>query len=205
MLTVEQKKKKQRLVRIVIAFCLLLIPALAYLQRGLLSGDFNLPISSTILIFALININGLLLLLMLYLVLRNLVELVFERNQKILGSRLRTRLVICFVSLSLIPTAILFIVALRFVSTSMDYWFNARVEESLQSSLKLAQSILHDSSNQAEYTGRQLAAILESGTLDLNDLACPRTLFYQDPGNRPARCTGQHPSAQWRTESNGID
>ena len=177
MLTEEQRKKKQRLVRIVIAFCLLLIPALAYVQRGLLSGDFNLPISSTILIFALININGLLLLLMLYLVLRNLVELVFERKQKILGARLRTRLVICFVSLSLIPTAILFIVALRFVSTSMDYWFNARVEESLQSSLKLAQSILHDSGKQAEYAGRQLASILESGTLDLTNLPALERFF----------------------------
>ncbi|WP_028318153.1 sensor histidine kinase [Desulfobulbus elongatus] len=169
MLTAEQRKKKQRLVRIVIVFCLLLIPVLGYVQRGLLSGDFNLPISSTILIFALINVNGLLLLLMLYLVLRNLVELIFERNQKILGSRLRTRLVICFVSLSLIPTAILFFVALRFVSTSMDYWFNAQVEDSLQSSLKLAQATLHDSGEQAEYTGRQLASILESGTLDLTD------------------------------------
>jgi two-component system, NtrC family, nitrogen regulation sensor histidine kinase NtrY len=166
MLTEEQRKKKQRLVRVVIVFCLFLIPALAYMQRGLLSGDFNLPISSTILIFALININGLLLLLMLYLVLRNLVELVFERRQKVLGARLRTRLVICFVSLSLIPTAILFIVALRFVSTSMDYWFNAKVEKSLQSSLKLTQSILDDSTKQAEYAGRQLASILESGTLD---------------------------------------
>jgi two-component system nitrogen regulation sensor histidine kinase NtrY len=169
MLTAEQRKKKQRLVRIVIVFCLLLIPVLGYVQRGLLSGDFNLPISSTILIFALINVNGLLLLLMLYLVLRNLVELVFERKQNILGSKLRTRLVVCFVSLSLVPTAILFVVALRFVSTSMDYWFNARVEDSLQSSLKLAQSILHDASEQAEYAGRQLASILESGVLDLRD------------------------------------
>jgi two-component system nitrogen regulation sensor histidine kinase NtrY len=169
MLTAEQRKKKQRLVRIVIVFCLLLIPVLGYVQRGLLSGDFNLPISSTILIFALINVNGLLLLLMLYLVLRNLVELVFERKQNILGSKLRTRLVVCFVSLSLVPTAILFVVALRFVSTSMDYWFNARVEDSLQSSLKLAQSIFHDASEQAEYTGRQLASILESGVLDLRD------------------------------------
>lgn len=177
MLTAEQKKKKQRLVRFVIVFCLLLIPVLGYVQRGLLSGDFNLPISSTILIFALINVNGLLLLLMLYLVLRNLVELVFERNQKILGSRLRTRLVICFVSLSLIPTAILFIVALRFVSTSMDYWFNAQVEDSLQSSLKLAQSVLHDSNKQAEYTGRQLASILESGTLDLTNLPALERFF----------------------------
>lgn len=179
MLTAEQRKKKQRLVRIVIVCCLLLIPVLGYVQRGLLSGDFNLPIPSTILIFALINVNGLLLLLMLYLVLRNLVELIFERKQKLLGSKLRTRLVICFVSLSLVPTAILFVVALRFVSTSMDYWFNARVEESLQSSLKLAQSILHDASEQAEYAGRQLASILESGALDLRDAASVERFFTQ--------------------------
>ncbi|MCL2457306.1 MAG: HAMP domain-containing protein, partial [Desulfobulbus sp.] len=177
MLTPEQRKKKQRLVRFTIASCLLLIPVLGYVQRGLLSGDFNLPISSTILIFALININGLLLLLMLYLVLRNLVELIFERNQNILGSRLRTRLVICFISLSFIPTAILFWVALRFVSTSMDYWFNAQVEDSLQSSLKLAQTTLHDSSEQAEYTSRNLASILESGTLDLSDMKALERFF----------------------------
>ncbi len=177
MLTAEQKKKKQRLIRYVIIFCSLLIPSLGYVQRGLLSGDFHLPISSTILIFALININGLLLLLMLYLVLRNLVELAFERNQKILGSKLRTRLVISFVSLSLVPTALLFIIALRFVSTSMDYWFNAKVEESLQSSLKLAQSMLHDTGKQAEYAGRQLASILESGTLNLRDMKALEGFF----------------------------
>ncbi|MBM9536986.1 sensor histidine kinase [Desulfobulbus alkaliphilus] len=171
MLTPEQKKKKQYLVRWVIIFCLVLIPLLGYLQKGLLTGDSLLPLSSTILIFALININGLLLLLMLYLVLRNLAELVFERNQRILGSRLRTRLVVSFVALSLVPTAILFFVALRFVSTSMDYWFNVQVEESLQSSLKLAKLVLHDTGEQAEYAGRHLAAILESGTLDIQNLA----------------------------------
>ncbi len=179
MLTAQQKKKKQRLVRYVIVFCALLIPLLGYVQRGLLSGDFNLPISSTILIFALININGLLLLLMLYLVLRNLVELVFERKQNILGSKLRTRLVISFVSLSLVPTTILFFIALRFVSTSIDYWFNAKVEESLQSSLKLTQSILHDTGQQAEYAGRQLASILESGTFDLNNMAGLEQFFIK--------------------------
>ncbi len=179
MLTAQQKQKKQRLVRYVIVFCALLIPLLGYVQRGLLSGDFNLPISSTILIFALININGLLLLLMLYLVLRNLVELVFERKQNILGSKLRTRLVISFVSLSLVPTTILFFIALRFVSTSIDYWFNAKVEESLQSSLKLTQSILHDTGQQAEYAGRQLASILESGTYDLNDMAGLEQFFIK--------------------------
>ena len=170
MLTAEQKKRKQRLIRVVIAFCLLLIPALAYLQRGLLGADFNLPVSSTILIFALININGLLLLLMVYLVLRNLVELIFERNQKIMGSRLRTRLVISFVSLTLVPTGILFVIALRFVSTSMDYWFNTNVDEALEAAHRLAQSTLQETGQQAEFTGRQLVVLMESGALNIQDL-----------------------------------
>ncbi len=179
MLTAEQKKKKQRLIRYVIVFCALLIPLLGYLQKGLLKGEFNLPFSSTILIFALINVNGLLLLLMLYLVLRNLVELVFERKQKILGSQLRTRLVISFVSLSLVPTAILFVIALRFVSTSMDYWFNSNVEDSLQASLKLAQSIYHDTEKQTENLGRRIALLLESGTIDIHRLSSLEQLFSQ--------------------------
>ena len=187
MLNAEQRKKKQRLIRYVIGFCLLLIPLLAYLQKGLLKGDFNLPISSTVLIFALININGLLLLLMLYLVLRNLVELIYERKQKILGSRLRTKLVISFVSLSMIPTIILFLIALRFVSTSMDYWFNTNVEDSLQASLKLAQTVFHDTEKRAENMGIHLAILLENGDIDINNTVelyqlFNRTLSIAPPG-----------------------
>ncbi|MGI6657312.1 MAG: sensor histidine kinase [Desulfobulbus sp.] len=188
MLTAEQKKKKQRLIRIVIGCCLLLIPALALLQRRLLNGELHiLPFSDTLLVFALININGLLLLLMLYLVLRNLVELVFERKQKILGTKLRTRLVISFIALSFIPTAILFFVALRFVSTSMDYWFNARVEESLRKSLKLTQSILHATEDSTRHTSRQLAVMLEHSLPHLHDPAALQQFFtttfdLEEPG-----------------------
>ena len=177
MLTAEQKKKKQKLIRYVILFCALLIPLLGYLQTGLLKGENSLPISSTVLIFALININGLLLLLMLYLVLRNLVELIFERKQKILGSKLRTRLVISFIALSLVPTIILFFVALRFLSTSMDYWFNSNVEASLQASLKLAQSLYHDTEKRAENMGRQVALLMENGQVRTDDINALHQLF----------------------------
>ncbi len=177
MLTSEQRRKKQRLIRYVIGFCMLLIPLLAYVQRGLLKGEFNLPVSSTVLIFALININGLLLLLMLYLILRNLVELIFERKHKILGSRLRTRLVISFVSLSMIPTVILFLFALRFVSTSMDYWFNTNVEDSLQASLKLAQTLFHDTENRAVNMGNHIGQLLENVDINSHDTNNLQELF----------------------------
>jgi two-component system nitrogen regulation sensor histidine kinase NtrY len=179
MLTPEQKKKKQRLIRYVIFFCILLIPFLGYLQRGLLKGDFHLPFSSTVLIFALININGLLLLLMVYLVLRNLVELVFERKHNILGSKLKTRLVASFIALSLVPTILLFVIALRFVSTSMDYWFNSNVEASLQASLKLAQSIFRDTENRASGIGSQLGEMLENNTVDIGDMVALEQLFQR--------------------------
>ena len=170
MLTPEQRQKKRLYIRYVIIFCCALIPILALLQRLLLKGTFTLPLSSTILIFALININGLLLLLMLYLVLRNLVELIFERRQKIIGSRLRTRLVVSFISLSFVPTALLFIIALSFVSTSMDYWFDTNVEDSLQSSLKLAQTVYHDTELEAENIGRRISTAMEANIRYLNPM-----------------------------------
>ena len=94
---------------------------------------------------------------------RNLVELIFERKYKIIGNKLRTKLVVSFISLSLIPTLILFVIALRFLSTSMDYWFNANIENSLQSSLKLAQSILHDNEKNAQNMGKRVAKVLQVG------------------------------------------
>jgi two-component system nitrogen regulation sensor histidine kinase NtrY len=160
MFTLDQKKKKKRLTWVIIILCALLIPLLAYLQSSLLEGVVALPLPSTILVFVLININGLLLLLMLYLILRNLVELIFERKQNILGSRLRTRLVISFIALSLIPTALLFMISLRFVTASMDYWFNANVENSLQSALKLAQSFYLDTEKRVENMGSRIAIVL---------------------------------------------
>ncbi|MGB5685148.1 MAG: ATP-binding protein [Candidatus Electrothrix sp.] len=177
MLTPEQRKQKQRLTRYVIVSCMLLIPLLAYTQRTLLSGELNLPLSSTVLIFALININGLLLLLMLYLILRNLVELIFERRNKILGSRLRVRLVIAFVSLSMIPTVILFLVSLGSVSTAMEYWFNSNVEESLQSSLTLARNMFHETENRAANMGSHIGRLLEKGDVSMHDNVNLQQLF----------------------------
>ena len=176
-MTPEQRKRKQRLTRYVIALCLLLIPLLIWLQRRLLQGDLNLPVSSTVLIFALININGLLLLLMLYLILRNLVELIFERRNQIIGSRLRTKLAAAFVSLSIIPTAVLFFFALGSVSTSMDYWFNTNVEESLESSLKLAQELFQETENRAANMGRQVGLLLENVDIRLSDNKNLQQLF----------------------------
>lgn len=160
-LSPEQRLQKKKLIRRIILVCLALIPLFAWLQRSLFDKEISLPVGSNVLIFALININLLLVLLVLFLVLRNLAELLFERKQKFLGTKLKTKLVISFISLSLIPTILLFFVSLQFISTSMDYWFNSNVEQSLQESLKLAQSLFHEKEEQAGRMGRAISTKLK--------------------------------------------
>ena len=78
---------------------------------------------------------------------RNLVKLIFERKRKVLGAKLRTKLVVAFISLSLVPTVLLFFVAVGFITNSVEHWFNAQVEHSLQGSLEVAQTYYRDFAN----------------------------------------------------------
>lgn len=162
-----QTLQKRRLIRRVILFCILLIPVFIWLQSLFLKGRVELPVDNNILIFALININVLLVLFVLFLVLRNLAELLFERRINRLGNKLKTKLIASFLSLTLIPTILLFFVALQFVSTSMEYWFNASVEDSLNESLKLAQSLLHEKEEQVTRMSKGIGERLK--TLDITE------------------------------------
>ena len=152
-LSPRQRQQKKRMIRRIILLCLCLIPFVVWLEKSLLKVDISLPISSDIIIFGLINLNVILVLLMLFLILRNLAELFFESKQNILGSKLKTKLVISFISLSLIPTILLFFISLQFVSTSMDYWFNSNIEISLQNSLELAKSHLQETKGEVGVLG----------------------------------------------------
>ena len=158
----EQKYNKQKLIRRVIILCLCIIPLFIWIQSHLLTADETSPFGSNILIFALINLNVLLVLFVLFLVLRNLAELLFERRINKIGRTLKTKLIASFLSLTLIPTILLFFVALQFVSTSMDYWFNANIENSLEQSLKLAQSLLKERESQAILISKTIEGNLET-------------------------------------------
>ena len=115
---------------------------------------------SNIVIFALMNINVILLLFLLYLIARNVVKLIFERKQNIFGHRLRTKLVITFIALSLIPTIVLFGLATQFISTSMEYWYNIQVEQSLKKSLEVAQSLYQKAIDSGFIVNTQLVELI---------------------------------------------
>ena len=77
----KQDLKRRRRERYIIAGLLILVILLTtYLGMKVFNLGVDLPIANSILIFALININVILLLLLLFLTMRNLVKLLFERK-----------------------------------------------------------------------------------------------------------------------------
>jgi len=74
-----------------------------------------------------------------------------------LGSHLRTRLVLAFLAVSIFPAVLIFLVALGFMTSSIENWFNVQVESSLSGSLEIAQSYYRRASDDALYHAHQVA------------------------------------------------
>ncbi|MEK6538044.1 MAG: PAS domain-containing sensor histidine kinase, partial [Nitrospirota bacterium] len=85
----------------------------------ILSKSGTSLLHNNILIFTLFNINIILLVVLLLLLSRNVVKYIFDRQQNVLGNKFRTKLIAAFVGFSLIPSALLFIVANGLITNSI--------------------------------------------------------------------------------------
>ncbi len=149
-----KRRKREGLVILVLTLTVVLF---AFFEVQLPEVSPDNALTNNIAFFLLLNINIILLILLIFLVVRNLVKLIFERKKRILGSRLRVRLVVAFVALSLVPTLLLFVVAGGFVTRSFDRWFDVQIENALQGSLEIGQAYYQNSANNALFYARQLS------------------------------------------------
>lgn len=93
---------------------------------------------NSFLVFLTVNLNVTILLVLAFLVGRNVVKLIFDRRRNILGSRLRQRLVLAFVGLALIPTSILFLLANGLLTSTMEEWFSSQIEGAVSGAVGVA-------------------------------------------------------------------
>ncbi|MEA5115616.1 MAG: ATP-binding protein [Geobacteraceae bacterium] len=155
----EAKKSRKEI--IIIAFSVLLLLGLTMAEIHL--SDIGPPVSDVgnVLIFILINIVLLLIVLLVYLVCRNIARILLERKRNPFGSRLRGKLVVAFVGLSLVPTLTLFFVSASFFNMTIKNWFNRQIEWSLNESLEVAQSTYRDTGGYALHFGRRISSDLK--------------------------------------------
>src|SRR6267378_5622410 len=95
----DQDRRKRNLI-VICGFLILLVVATAF-EFGIRTPD--IPVASTIVVFALFNLNLIVFLLLLVLLFRNLVKLSFERRHKVIGSKFKAKLVLAFLLLARSP------------------------------------------------------------------------------------------------------
>jgi two-component system, NtrC family, nitrogen regulation sensor histidine kinase NtrY len=171
-LSVEERKKRTR-EALVIVLSVLLIVLLTGIEIRLTQISSKAPLSSNVVIFGMINVIVLLVVLLVYLISRNIVKLLVESRGNVLATRLRTKLVISFVGLSLVPTMLLFFASASFISNSVQNWFNVQVETSLSESLEVAQTYYKTSASNALFYARRLSETIKRERL-LNEDSLPR-------------------------------
>ena len=132
-----RRKRDYLIIGIVIA----LVSLLTFLTVKALRFSGDIPASNMALMFIVININLLLVVLLIFLVFRNLIKLFYERRRKVEGSKLRTKLVVTFIALTLLPSTVLFFFSLHFIKTSIEFWFKIPIDQSLKNSLAVGQNI----------------------------------------------------------------
>ncbi|MBF0390782.1 MAG: HAMP domain-containing protein [Desulfamplus sp.] len=151
--TSEKGRFKKEL--ILIAAILITVSLLTFAEIKITGLSDAIPVSNAVLMFILININLLLLIALIFLVFRNLAKLYYEKKSKILGTKFKTKLVAAFITLSLLPTSVLFFFSIHFISTSLAFWFNAPVEQALQNALSVGRLLYSHLEDKNLYFAKQ--------------------------------------------------
>ncbi|MGC8603653.1 MAG: sensor histidine kinase [Desulfomonilaceae bacterium] len=153
----ELEKKKRRRELIISLISALVIAGLFFAGSELTRSGQEGPFSGHLLLFALLGIVILLMILIIFFLIRNLFKLVFERRGKVLGAKIKTRLIMAFVALTLVPTVVLFIASASVLHTTIDSWFGAQVEDALTSAVVIGQAYHQKASENARKGAQRLA------------------------------------------------
>ncbi len=161
----ERRKRRRELFTLVIV--LLAVVALSNVALGLSKASSTLPFINSLFFFGIINLNLILLAVLVFLIYRNLLKLFLERRSGLLGSKLKTKLVAAFLSLSIVPTVVLFLISALYINSTFDKWFSVQVGNTLQASLEITNAYYKDHQKSAHHFAEKIRSEMEKkGRLD---------------------------------------
>ncbi|HDH01844.1 MAG TPA: hypothetical protein ENH17_01800, partial [Nitrospirae bacterium] len=94
----------------------------------------------TLLVF---NLTVIALLTLIFFVSKTLIRLYLEKKHRVPGYKFKTRIVTIFVTLTLIPSILLFVIASGLITAYVDRWLNPQIKVPLENALSIA-SIFYD-------------------------------------------------------------
>ncbi|MCX6108661.1 MAG: ATP-binding protein [Proteobacteria bacterium] len=171
-------ERRRRFELFVIVLTTGLLISLSRLETRLfdLSETFakNQVFLTTILYFGLINFNVILILVLSFLLFRNVAKLVVERRRGVFGSNLRAKLVATLVFFALAPTMLFFYVSARFIVSSFDEWFSDKVRATMHETREVSEKVYRQDQRRLESLARiavqRLSPVLLSDPWSRGDL-----------------------------------
>jgi two-component system nitrogen regulation sensor histidine kinase NtrY len=121
------------------------------------SESFKPDYMARVFLFGFTLVIWALLLVLAFVLGRNLIKLFLERKRSARGAKLKTKLVVIFVGFALVPSALIVLIGSRLISTSVDRWFSHPVEEVLLGAQDVVEHYLQEKHDSATFYARSLS------------------------------------------------
>jgi two-component system nitrogen regulation sensor histidine kinase NtrY len=155
----ERFQNNLRLVLAVTAGLLALFLLAELLLRK--SRDFQPDFLASALLYALTVLNISLLLVLVFVLGRNLVRMLMEWRRGVFGARFRVQLLLVFLVMAIAPSLLILLVGSDLIRQTVDRWFNVDVERILASSQTLGIALDTTALETSRVHARQLASEIE--------------------------------------------
>ena len=146
--------------------------------------------TDTLTLYALSSLNFVAFIVFAFIFVRNLLKLRRERRARILGSKIKTRLILYFITVSLLPITAMAVFSYLFFTRTVEKWFG-RLPEDVVGEAKLARD--EDLAQQAQAlreTARAVAVALDAQAAQPGQSAQPELARLLTEGNFAALAVG---------------
>jgi two-component system, NtrC family, nitrogen regulation sensor histidine kinase NtrY len=117
--------------------------------------------SDTLALYALSTLNFVAFVVFSFIFVRNLVKLRREQREKQLGSKIKTRLLIYFISISFLPITAMAVFSYLFLNRSLEKWFSPFSDEVVQEAQEVRRQSLARQNNGLRETAALLTPVLD--------------------------------------------
>src|SRR5262245_20302885 len=165
----DSKRRIRRRLRIsLLAVATILLFTLLLWQAAFDTTEWVRPDSASeaVILYALSTINFLAFVVLLMVLVRNIIKLRRERRQMKLGAKFKTRLVVYFISLSLLPVIFLFFATSSLINRSVEKWFSEPAIQMVENARGIESDYVRDEQEDLERLAATLARLVAGAEPD---------------------------------------
>jgi two-component system nitrogen regulation sensor histidine kinase NtrY len=149
---------------------LLLVSLIAMITLADRSTQLNPDFLSEVVLYALTLADATMLLVLVFVLARNVIKLVVERRRGLPFSRFRLKLVAAFLGLTILPSVLVLLVGGELIRKTTDRWFSQPVSDVLTSANEIAGAFYRERETDVGSQAGRIAAALPASAVSGSDL-----------------------------------